>query len=137
MPLVYRAMKRDDDGLPTVEPSAKGLGVRPGTDIDVDQHGNVVTNGKGMSVAPSWRVLPLWRIPKRLRAKVPGAIAPDSTYCFRFGTRPFQAGPIAQGLDLVPDSSTHGSIAPASAVPLAQYQGDLAATRADWHVDEG
>ena len=86
--LVYRAMKRDDDGLPTIEPSAKGLDVRPGADIDVDQQGNVIPTGKGMSVSPGWRDLPLWRIPKRLRNKVPGAVAPNSTWCFRTGTGP-------------------------------------------------
>jgi hypothetical protein len=136
MPLVYRAMKYDEDGLPSVEPSAKGLGVRPRNDIDVDQQGNALANGKGMSVSPSWRVLPLWRIPKRLRDKVPGAMAPDSTSCFRTGTGPFQTGRFAQGLELVLDSTTHGCIAPAKPVPLAQYQGDLAATRADWRIDE-
>jgi hypothetical protein len=136
MPLVYRAMKRDDDSLPTVELSAKGLGVRPGTDVDVDQQDHVIVNGKGMSVAPNWRVLPLWRIPKRLRAKVPGAIAPNNTYCFRTGTGPFLAEPFAPGLELVPDSPTHGNLAPAKSVPLVQYLGDLAATRANWQIDE-
>ena len=52
MPLVFRAMKRDEDGLPTVERSASGLGIRPGTDVDVDARGNAVVNGKGMSVSP-------------------------------------------------------------------------------------
>jgi hypothetical protein len=136
MPLVFRAMKRDEDGLPTVEPTANGLGVRPGTDVDVDAQGNVAVNGKGMSVASSWRSLPISRIPKRLRDKVPGARGSNNTFCFKTGSGPFQAGPFAPGLDLVPDSTTHGCVTPTQPVPLAQYQGDLAATRADWQFEE-
>lgn len=56
-------MGKDTDGLPRVEPSAKGLGVRPHVDIELDQGGDVLVNGKGMSVSPNWRDLPLLRIP--------------------------------------------------------------------------
>jgi hypothetical protein len=136
MPLVFRVMKRDDDGLPTVEQSASGLGVRPGIDIDVDRQGNAVVNGKGMSVSPAWRVLPIFRIPKRLRGIVPGARRTNNTFCFRAGNRPFQQGAFAAGLALEPDSATHGCITPVQLAPLRQYERDLAATRADWQVDE-
>jgi hypothetical protein len=136
MPLVFRAMKRDGDGLPTVEQSASGLGVRPGMDIDVDAQGNVVMNGKGMSVSPAWRVLPIFRIPKRLRNIVPGARGSDKTFCFRTGKGPFQQGVFAAGLYLIPDSATHGCVTPVRLVPLARYESDLAATRANWQVDE-
>lgn len=136
MPLVFRAMKRDEDGLPSVEHSASGLGVRPATDVDVDAQGNVAVNGKGMSVSPSWRVLPISRIPKRLRDKVPGARGSNNTFCFKAGTGPFEAGSFAPGLALEPDSATHGCITPVQRVVLTQYQGDLAATRADWQFDE-
>ena len=71
----------------------------------------------------------LLRIPKRLKDKVPGARGSNNTFCFRFGTGPFQAGEFAAGLDLVPDSPTHGCVTPAQLVPLAQYEADLAATR--------
>ena len=49
-----------------------------------------------------------------------------------------EAGPDAfsAGLTLEPDSATHGNIAPALAVPLAQYETDIEATRPDWKVDE-
>jgi hypothetical protein len=36
MPRVFRAMRKDEDGLPHVEQSASGLGVRAGVDIDLD-----------------------------------------------------------------------------------------------------
>jgi hypothetical protein len=136
MPLVFRAMKRSEDELPTVEQSASGLGVRPGIDVDVDTWGNAVVNGKGMSVSPSWRAISILRIPKRLRDKVPGARGSNNTFCFRTGAGPFQAGEFAPGLDFVPDSATHGCVTPTQSVPLAQYESDLAATRVDWQYDE-
>jgi len=40
------------------------------------------------------------------------------------------------GLALVPDSATHGCITPTLSVPLGLYESDLAATRADWEIDE-
>src|SRR5438046_4714758 len=120
MPLVYRAMKKDADGLPTVEQTANGLGVRPGIDIDLDGQGNTVLNGKGMSVSPAWRVMSIFRIPKRLRDKVPGARGSNNAFCFRMGNGPFQQGNFAAGLELVPDSATHGCVKPAQCVPLTQ-----------------
>jgi hypothetical protein len=136
MPLVYRAMKKDADDLPTIEASASGLGVRPGLDIDVDAQGHAIANGKGMSVAPAWRVMPVWRIPKRLRDKRAGARGPNNIYCFRTGTGPFQRDAFAKGLELVPDSTTHGCIAPTQTVVLTTYEGDLELTRANWQIDE-
>jgi hypothetical protein len=136
MPLIHRVMKKDEDDLPVVEQSANGLGVRPGTDVDVDAQSNAIANGKGMSVSPSWRDLPVSRIPQRLRGKVRGARGPNNRFCFRAGNGLFQPGAFATGLDLVPDSPRHGCIAPAQTVPLTQYQNDLAATRPDWQIDE-
>ena len=135
MPLVFRAMKKDDDELPTVEASATGLGVRVGTDVDV-QDGHVLTNGKGMSVSPNWRLLPIFRIPKRLCGQFPGARGSNQTCCFRFGSGPFERGALADGLELVPDSPAHGCVAPAQPVSLEQYESDLSATRAGWQIDE-
>jgi hypothetical protein len=53
MPRVFRVMKKEADGLPTV--SQTSLGVRPGVDVDFGAENNVLVNGKGMSVAPNWR----------------------------------------------------------------------------------
>lgn len=130
MPLVYRAMRADGDGLPTVEPTASGLGVRPGIDVDVVA-GDVLKNGLGMSVSPSWRVISILRVPKRLRDKVPGARGSNSTYCFKYGV-----GPFAAGLELAPDTPAHGCVTPGQQVPLLTHENDLASTRADWQVDE-
>lgn len=131
MPLVFRAMKKEADGLPTVAPSASALGVRPAVDIDIDNQGNVVVNDKGMSVSPSWREISIFRIPKRL-----GGQGSNNTFCFRMGSGPFQQGALAAGLELVPDSPKHGVVRPEKSVRLQQYENDLSATRLDWQVDE-
>ena len=136
MPKVYRAMKKDDDGKPTVDQTATGLGVRPGTDINIDAAGNVLLDDNGMSVAPGWRNLELHRIPKRLGTIVSGSRGPNSTHCFTTGAGPFQRDPFAQGLELIPDIAIHAAVAPVAVVPLAQYEADLAATRPDWVIDE-
>jgi hypothetical protein len=131
-------MRKDKDGLPHIERSASGLGVRldNNTDIDVDPDGTVLMDGKGMSVSPGWRELPLFRIPERLRHIKRGARGSNSTFCFCSGTGPFVQGAFADGLTLEPDSPTHGTIAPSHAVPLADYEAALGATRPDWVEDE-
>ena len=135
-PQVYRAMKKDADDKPTVDQTATGLGVRPGTDINIDAAGNVVLDDNGMSVAPRWRDLELHRIPKRLGTIVPGARGSNNTHCFTTGAGPFQRDPFAQGLELIPDTVIHAAVAPIAAVPLAQYEANLASTCPDWVIDE-
>jgi hypothetical protein len=135
-------MKRDPaDNLPVVgSMSSSELGARPGIDITVDPAGNVVRDGTGMSVSPAWRDLDFTRIPKRLHHLVPGATGANNTSCYTMGIGPFQNGVVANGLELIPDQGqppvTHGVIAPVQVVPLAQYQTDLANTRAAWQIDE-
>ncbi len=131
MPLMFRAMRQDADGLPLVGPSASTLGVRPGIDIDVDHHDQVILNHKGMSVSPSWQDMPLFRIPKRL-----GGQGKNNTFCYKRGSLPFRQTPFALGLELLPDSPTHGVVRPRKVVPLAQFEADLAATREEWQIDE-
>ena len=136
MPLVYRVMKKDEDDLPVIEQSASGLGIRPGTDVDVDSQAKVIANGKGMSVAPSWRALPVFRIPKRLRNKAQVLAVP--IMCTASAQVPgcssrallllvWNWSLTARGMAVSPQAQT---------VSLAQYQNDLAATRSDWQIDE-
>jgi hypothetical protein len=134
MPRVFRVMRKELDGLPTLNQTS--LGVRPGVDIDLDSQNNVLVNGKGMSVAPNWRDININRIPKRLRPKMPGAGGSNSTFCFRAGAGAFVQGVFANGLTLEPDSATHGNVAPAQVVPLPTYEADIAATRPEWQEDE-
>ncbi len=134
MPRVFRIMKKEPDGLPTVGPTS--LGVRPGVDIELDVGNNVIVNRKGMSVAPNWRDINVSRIPRRLRSIVLGARGSKGSTCFRFGDGPFQQGPFANGLTLEPDSAVHANVSPAAVAPLATYETDLAATRQNWQEDE-
>ncbi len=141
MPKIYRAMRKAGDGKPFVDATGKGLGVRGEpvngvVDVNLDEEGKVVLNGKKMSVAPSWRDLPFFLIPKRLKEKFPGARGSSVLYCFRFGEGPFADGPVAEGLDLKIDGPKHGLVAPRVSVALDQYQMDLARTQDRWFVDE-
>ena len=129
-----------DAGQPKVENSARGLGVRagggPNDDIPVDLNGRVTTGTGGMSVAPSWRDLPVQRIPRRLKDIAPGAAGSNRDACWRMGEGIFDASPVARGLVLRPDSLNHGIVEPEVAVPLADYVRNLIATREMWMVDE-
>jgi hypothetical protein len=125
MPLLYRTMREDTDGMPFVAPSARGLGARPGTDVPaLADHDHVNPGEGGPSVAPddpnnllrSRRPLwlggtsrdPLWVIDS-------DDLGPDLVY------RPDPARP-----------TEHGFIEPAQQVELVEYQRLLAATRPLW-----
>ncbi len=132
MPGMFRIMKKDADDKPTIGQTGGTLGIRPG-EVDLDAIGNVIVNDKGMSVNPEWRVAPIFRIPKRLGT---GGRGSNTWYCFRRGTAAFQQAPCGPGLELLPDSPTHGVVRPAQSVLMAQYEADLHATRLEWEVDE-
>jgi hypothetical protein len=142
MPTIYRAMKRVTDGLPAVGSNSKELGVRvppnPNGDIDLDENGNVVLNGKGMSVVENWRTLLPHLVPKRLKPIFPGAFGSNNLSCFRFGQGPFSPGPLNSRLALVSKGHDQqaGNVVPASAVREVDFQTDLAATRGGWIIDE-
>ena len=137
---LYRSMKKDEDGLPVVEASAKGLGVRSGrpkhNDVDLTDTGEVVLNGKGMSVASEWRKLKSWQIPSRLRVQWEGATGPEYLACFRLGDYRFINQEINDDLAVKTDGPTHAVISPRRQVLLKEFEQALAATRKDWEVDE-
>lgn len=132
LPRMFRIMKKDADDKPTVGQTATTLGVRL-AEIDLDAHGNVMPNSKGMSVSPAWRMVSIFLIPKRLGT---GGRGSNNSYCFRRGNALFQQAQCGAGLELLPNSATHGVVRPTQLVPLAQYQSDIAATRSDWQIDE-
>lgn len=141
MPKIYRSMRKADDGRPKVDGTGKGLGVRGEpvngvVDVDIDEGGNVILNGKGMSVAPSWRDLPYFLISRRLKHQFPAARGSADLYCFTMGEGVFADGPIAAGLELKTDSTSHGVVIPRDSVQLTQYQSDLANTLDHWIIDE-
>jgi hypothetical protein len=139
MAFIYRSMIIDGE-CPAVGPTAKTLGVRippaESADIPVDSNGNVSPNTGGMSVAPEWRTLLFYQIPKRLRHFAPGATGNDKLACWRLGESQFADGPVADGLKLRINSPKHGTIEPVEVVPIETFQADLAATRDRWVIDE-
>jgi hypothetical protein len=142
MPTIFRAMRRAGDGLPSAGSASKELGVRvppnPNADIDLDENGNVILNGKGMSVAENWRGLPPHLVPKRLKPIFPGAAGSDNVACFRLGQGQFSPGPLNARLTLVlkRHDTRAGNIVPARSVREHEFQDDLAATRDEWTIDE-
>jgi len=139
MPRIYRAMTIDN-GKPMIGASARALGVRvppsQTCDIRVEADGTVRPGAGGMSVVPSWRDLPSYRIPRRLRSIVPDACGNNQDACWRMGEGPFECAPLARRLTLRPNSPAHGCVEPAAVVSLATYQADLAATQDQWVIDE-
>jgi hypothetical protein len=127
---MFRIMKKDADAKPTVGQTTMTLGVRPG-EVDLDAQGNAISSDKGMSVNPEWRDAPLWMIPKRR-----GGRGSDTSHCFRRGAGAFQQSPCGAGLELLPDSATHGVVRPVRLTLLASYEADLHATRLEWEIDE-
>ncbi len=143
MPKIYRSMKKDIDDRPFVDATGKGLGVRVTpvngvVDIDVDDAGMVLLNGKGMSVAPSWQDLPIHLIPKRLRGIFPSARGGIDLYCFSSGEGDFVNGGVSDldSLTLIVDRPLHGVVAPSKEMSVAQYQNALSTTRDNWNLDE-
>jgi len=142
MPTIYRSMKRTEDDLPVVGVNSKELGVRvpptPNADVDLDRNGNVVPNGKGMSVAENWRFLLPHLVPKRLRSIFPGATGSNDLSCFKLGDGPFQDGPIGDQLSLVLKNHDPraGNVVPARPDPIQSFQAHLAATRSQWSIEE-
>jgi hypothetical protein len=142
MPLIYRAMLADGN-KPQVGSAATMLGVRvppaANPDLPVDPQGNVRPASGGMSVAPAWRLLPVHRIPRRLRHLFPRAAGSNQLHCWRLGDGLFTAGPLAAGLYFRPDPHNairHGFVEPSQEMRLLDYQAALAATQLQWLVDE-
>ncbi|WP_230957940.1 hypothetical protein [Burkholderia diffusa] len=118
---VYRAMKTGSDGLPVAEPTARGLGARPGVDIPVDSNGMVHPDTGGISVAPeSARNLPPHRRPENL-----GGTGKDCA-CLLSTTN------LPKSLKYVQDSAKHGTIQPSTSMSLSDYQAALGSTRDKW-----
>ena len=141
MPTVYRAMFADGE-LPKIGPSKSMLGAKIGhdeyDDIGPDEDGSVVPGTGGMSVAPSWRMLPSHRIPRRLNSKleVPRAIGNNRSACWRYGSGDFETSGLTDELKLVVENPRHGVVEPLLRMHTDQYQRALAATAPDWAIDE-
>ncbi|WP_165227352.1 hypothetical protein [Aquisphaera insulae] len=135
-------MKRAEDGLPIVGSNSKELEIRlppdRNADVDLDDNGHVITNGKGMSVAEHWKYLLGHLIPKRLVARIPGATGSNALTCYRLGSGAFVEGALND--DLVVIIKSHdihaANVAPSRSGHIEDFQAALAATRTQWRPDE-
>lgn len=138
-PKVFRAMQ-ESGGAPVVGRSRRSLGVvvapAPEGDIEADASGNVHPKTGGMSVAPTYADLPIWRVPKRLASKIRGAKGSNADKIWSFGIGAFRDGRFDPGLVLRVDRPGHGNVEPDASCSLEQYERNLAATQSAWKVDE-
>lgn len=145
MPRVYRSML-DHAGSPLTGRGSNRLGVRvapdPNADVHPDENG-IIQSGHGMSVAPNIASLRSHHIPKRLkdncnqlyRAQFRNATGNNSLTFWSFGEGAFQAGPLTDYLELVPDQGTpvkHGEIGPITEINISDYEAALTATSNSW-----
>ncbi len=124
MSKIYRAMKRESDGLPKVARSARAIGVRTQgkfRDIEVDPDGFVQPHTGGMSVAiDEPRHLPYRRRPPSL-----GGDGRDPVF-------EMQSGELLESLFLCIKQAPHGLVEPRKYCRLSEYEGSLAETRKYW-----
>lgn len=122
MPL-FRAMKIDMNGLPTVEASARGLGARPNVDIPVIE-GHVSSGTGGMSVTLDDPFkLPRHRLPVRL-----GGEGRDPVFHLEAGQLP---SVLAMRRDAAP-AEHHGLVEPTFRCTFVDYQSAIQSTRHHW-----
>jgi hypothetical protein len=139
MPTVFRAMFPDGD-RPRVGTGKNELGVRlpsdPHADVQPNAAGEVEPGPRGMSVCRSWREMPFFLVPKRLRPLLAGARGNNALVVFRTGDGPFQSAPMTEDLHLTLDKPHHGLVGPARVMTTAAYLAALAATCDAWVRDE-
>ena len=125
---LYRSMTEDADGLPTVGPSARMLGVRPGShptpDVLAIHPTAVVLPGQGgMSVAPNDPMgLQRHRRPASL-----GGTGRDPVWYI-------ETEDLGPNLSFRQDRPTHGLIEPKDPLELQEFQNALAVTRPNWKL---
>ncbi len=132
---VYLAMIAEQ-GRPVTGNQRDMLGVREGRDIPVGSTDIVLPATGGLSVAPHWKDLPPFLIPRRLKGLYTAARGSDRLACFRLGYVPFANRELDDDLTLRVENSDHAIIEPKCAVQIAVFQAALAATMEMWTIDE-
>lgn len=119
--LLFRAMREGADGMPLLEDSARGLGVRPGRDIIIDIKGMVHPKVGGMSAVPdNPSNLQIHRRPQEF-----GGTGKDPVWCIQCSSLP-------SSLKYIPDSPTHGTIQPSNIMTKDNYNQLLQSTKVFW-----
>src|SRR5580700_8387349 len=121
---MFRAMKEEVDGLPKVERSGRGLGVRivgPVCDLPVEKDGTVEPATGGMSIAlDAAQNLPKPRLPRSL-----GGEGRDPVFTML-------AAGIPATLLLRVDRYPHALLEPGRRCLLSHFETSLASTRTLW-----
>lgn len=125
---LFRSMREGSNGLPTVGPSGRMLGIRPGghptPDVLAVQAGDLVyPDHGGMSVAPHD---PLHLLRHR-RPRSLGGTGRDPVWYI-------ESDALGPDLQFRQDSPTHGVIEPARPMTLLEFQNTLADTRRNWKL---
>jgi hypothetical protein len=129
---IYRAMRKDDDGMPMLGTSAETLGIRRNKDIIPDQSGMVSRpsfqpgKANGLSCAPTIQDLPAFGLPRTWGGKNP------RTVIWRI-----DAADLGPHLIAVEDGDPgrrrrHVSIGPAGLMPFDDYAKLIESTRSKW-----
>ena len=117
---LYRGMKEGPNGQPLLEESARGLGVRPGTDLDIIDN-MAISNEKGISVAPD--------DPMNLKdfRRPPEYNGTGKDPVWEIDTKD-----LPSGLEFFQDSPTHGVLRPDQNMPYEGFQKLLEETLPFW-----
>jgi hypothetical protein len=133
MAILYRAMTLDPtDGLPTVGPSARKLGIRgleqaPNEDVPVESPDDIILPGTGgMSVAPTD---PL-NLDRRRRPAALGGTGKDPVWVI-------DEAALGSDIQFRQDTDRHGVVEPIRPMTRAEFEQALAATRRTWTLYTG
>jgi hypothetical protein len=125
---LFRTMRADKDGLPSIGRESSMLGVRIAgapSDVRVLDDGTIKAEAGGMSVFIDPRKMPKSIRPRNLPDK-----AGESPYpCFKMEERQ-----LPQQLVFRRDKEHHGLVEPRQQCKLEEYEARLHGTRSEWKV---
>jgi hypothetical protein len=124
MPMIYRGMKDDGEGMPACGPTARTLGVRLTRDIKISEDQMVGPGTGGMSVAPDSPQ----NLERHRRPAEHGGYGPDPVW-------EIDSDDLPSTLAYRPDPrnvSRHGFVEPIEEMSLNAYQEALATSRGFW-----
>ena len=118
--MVYRGMREDPGGGPTIGPTARTLGVRPDDDIPVIND-RVAPGTGGMSVAPDSPM----NLPDHRRPPQFGGTGKDPVWGIEIDS-------LGNEIQFRQDKPSHGLFEPAREMPIDEFQLALASLASRW-----
>lgn len=123
MPVLFRTMQADADGLPRVGATFRTLGARPGRDLPVEPSGHVRPDTGGMSVTANDPKA----LPKPVRPRSLGGESRDTLFSVQSGDLPADVA-----LRDDPPGGAHLLVEPVARMFFEAYQGAIHGTRPKW-----